>query len=114
MRPADTLSCRVGSLLQHSVSQRHLEAHQVAVGVLHEELANTRLLARTEAVPLHFRLHEQGPGRLTELPELHGNIGHGDLEVDPAPLGKVEGRRSPRPADVGLVEHEVSAAESAR
>lgn len=73
MRPADTLSCRVGSLLQHSVSQRHLEAHQVAVGVLHEELANTRLLARTEAVPLRFRLHEQGPGRLTELPELHQN-----------------------------------------
>lgn len=46
----------------------------VSVRVLHEELADASLLMRIKAVP------HKWPVRLAKLPELIGNIGHGDLE----------------------------------
>ena len=99
--PPSELSSQSGSLADFL-----LEAQQVAVGVLDQELADSNVDV-SRPVPLLFGFDEDRPSCLCDALQRAVQIVDLNLEVDTPTKGELKGTCRPRPTLVDLVEHQV-------
>ena len=102
--PPSELSSQSGSLADFL-----LEAQQVAVGVLDQELADSNVDV-SRPVPLLFGFDEDRPSCLCDALQRAVQIVDLNLEVDTPTKGELKGTCRPRPTLVDLVKHHVCAA----
>lgn len=93
--------------MDRSAAQRLLRADQVAVGVLDQDLADSRYRL-PGAVPPLLDTAEQRPARRVQASQHSFEVRDSELEVDPTAQRCLQSGGDPRLADTGLVQHEVS------
>ncbi len=87
-----------------------LEAKQIPLRILNQELANPDFNS-IPAIPLFFRLHEERPSDLSQLPKKRAQLRHLNLEIHPSTQGCLERRGDPLPAISELLKHDLRAVE---